>query len=118
MGDEIPDQLVANEMFDTGVNLHPRHAIRFLQVALNAFNLGGTRYPDVAEDGIMGPGTLSALRACLARPVPYARRNLLASMNCEQGHYYNGLRFSTEHETQRHEAFMDGWYRTRIGIED
>lgn len=81
-GDKIPSQAVANEVFDTGINLEMWDAVVFLQVALNALNRKGRLFPDLKEDGDLGGRTLGALSA-------YLRKDkvgpLLTLLNCFQG---------------------------------
>lgn len=57
---------VAMRCPDTGVNMGTSTAAKFLQRALNALNLEGKTYPDVATDGNIGPMTVDALRKYLA----------------------------------------------------
>jgi lysozyme family protein len=52
--------LIADEMFDTGVNMGTKVPIMFLQRLLNACNIKGTVYPDLLVDGDMGAKTLQA----------------------------------------------------------
>ena len=54
---------IAEELFDTGVNMGQGDAARFLQRALNALNQGGALYADIAVDGHVGDRTLDALEA-------------------------------------------------------
>ncbi len=56
---------VAAELLDTGVNMGPSVPGKWLQRWLTAFNDGGRLYPDISADGVIGPRTLSALRAYL-----------------------------------------------------
>ena len=75
-GDRIPGQDLANELFDTGINLDPYEAVRYLQAALNRFNydhgeapMPGSRrpylYADLVVDGRFGPATLDAVEKLL-----------------------------------------------------
>ena len=43
------DPEIAAELVDTGVNMGTSVAGKFLQQALNAFNDGGSKYPDLAK---------------------------------------------------------------------
>ena len=54
---------IAEELFDTGINMGPAVAATFLQRALNALNRGATDYPDMILDGRIGPATLTALES-------------------------------------------------------
>jgi len=63
--DEFTSQSVANEMFDTGVNMGVQTAAKFLQVALNKLNKIGGLYPNLVEDGKIGNNTIKSLNACI-----------------------------------------------------
>jgi lysozyme family protein len=58
---------IAEEVVDTGVNMGPAVASIFLQKALNTFNNQGSDYPDLKVDGDVGPATIAALKALLAK---------------------------------------------------
>jgi len=62
-GDQIASQEVADELFDTGVNMGATIPVKFAQQALNLLNRNGKLYADIADDGIMGNGTLKMLNA-------------------------------------------------------
>jgi lysozyme family protein len=51
-------QQIANELFDTGVNMGVEVAARLLQEALNLLNKNKRNYPDILVDGDIGPITL------------------------------------------------------------
>lgn len=61
-GDQVPDQHIANRLFDASVNLGGIE-FEFLQEGLNLLSADGDRvlYPEVKEDGHVGPQTLQAL---------------------------------------------------------
>jgi lysozyme family protein len=103
-GDEIPVQEIAEELFDTGVNMGVRRAVRFLQEGLNLFNRNQKNYTDICEDGLFGRNTLKALEAYLkAENVSY----LLRVMNILQGmHYIEHMR---KNPTQ--EKYARGWLK-------
>ena len=101
-GDKITDQNIANELFDTGVNMHPSRAIEFLQSGLNLLNRNEKNYPDIVEDGIMGNNTLSALRSYLSQN---HANGLLKIMNTLQNmHYINYMR-----KYPKQEKYARGW---------
>ena len=60
-GDQISFQPLAEELFDTSVNLGVGRAVKFLQIALNCLNRNQAVYDDLKEDGIFGLKTLGAL---------------------------------------------------------
>ncbi len=104
LGDRIPDQHVANKVFDTGVNQGVATSVRYLQEGLNLLNRHQANYPDVAVDGAMGEATLGALRSFLElegdRP-----DYLLKIMNIMQAGKY--LEIMRADGTQ--EKFARGW---------
>ena len=52
-------QLLAEVLYDAAVNCGVGKAALWLQQGLNALNEGGTLYPDLLEDGGVGPKTLA-----------------------------------------------------------
>lgn len=101
---------IAEELTDTGVNMGPATAIRFLQRALNVMNLEHTVFPDLVVDGELGPGTLNALGAYLKYRPREGERVLLTALNCLQGARY--IEIVEARPTQ--EAFLYGWLRERV----
>jgi lysozyme family protein len=102
---------LAAELFDTGVNMGPGTAIGFLQRALNALNRNGADYRDIAIDRTIGPDTLRALEAFLAKRGPPAEGVLTKAIDALQGAHY--VRLAEAHPVQ--EAFLYGWLTSRIG---
>lgn len=102
---------IAAELFDTGVNMGPETATVFLQRALNALNRGATDYPDLANDGRIGVGTLAALDAFLARRGAGGEEVLLKAIEALQGERYLAL----AERRPANEAFLYGWLANRIG---
>lgn len=103
---------IAAELFDTGVNMGTVYPRLWLQQCLNALNGRATLYPDLKEDGQIGPATRSALTKFLT-----ARGNrneseavLLKALNCLQGARYLELSRSRE----ANESFTYGWLRARV----
>lgn len=109
---------VAEELFDSAVNAGTGRAGRWLQEALNALNARGRLYANIAEDGQIGPGTLSALRAYAAqRPGPDGRTVLLRALNVLQGAHYLRLADGPSGAgDSKFEDFVYGWLRTRVRI--
>ncbi len=99
------------ELFDTGVNMGPAVAARFLQRALNALNRGGKDYPDMAIDGQIGAITLAALTAFLATRGDTGETVLIKAVEALQGARYLTLAESRP----ANEAFLYGWLTNRIG---
>lgn len=102
---------IAAELFDTGVNMGPSVPVRMLQRCLNALNNQSKHYPDLTVDGVVGPGTLSALRTFIQRRGEDGEHRLLKALNCLQGARYIELCERRE----ANESFMFGWLE-RVSI--
>lgn len=100
------------EVTDTGVNMGPQVATRFLQSALNGFNRQGKDYADITVDGAAGPATRSALRAFLAKRGAEGEKVLLKALNCLQGARYLEL----GELRPANEDFIYGWFANRIEL--
>jgi lysozyme family protein len=96
---DFPDQDVADEVFEQGVNLGAGKAAAILQTALNALNNHGKRWPDVKVDGELGGKTLGAVHACHWQKMD---DELRLAINCLQGAHYLA---------SRNEVFTRGWLR-------
>lgn len=101
---------IADEMVDSGVNCGPAQPIKWLQRALNFFNLQGTVYPDLVVDGDLGPATVDALRALLKKRGEDGATVILRALNCLQGAYYIDI---TE-KRPANESFAFGWFLNRV----
>jgi len=110
-GDMNPDQQIAEELFDTAVNMGVKKASRFLQRTLNALNVKGTKYPDLKVDGQVGPKTMAILEQALGVALWY-RLVILRALDSLQAVRYIEL---AEHD-EKFESFMPGWLRTRVGV--
>jgi lysozyme family protein len=64
-GDELPNQHLANKVFDTAVNQGVGSSVRYLQEALNMLNRNQQNYPDIAVDGKLGAETLQTIKLFL-----------------------------------------------------
>lgn len=102
---------LAAELFDTAVNMGTGTAARFLQTALNALNREASDFPDMDVDGIVGPGTLAALRRFAAVRGREGMTVLLRALDCQQGAKY--LAIATADPGQ--ERYVYGWLLNRLG---
>ena len=100
---------VAEEVFDTGVNMGPGKAIKSLQRCLNALNNRQRYYDDIATDGKMGAKSLHALGEYLARREEGV---LLKALNCLQGAAYIEL----SERREKDEKFLYGWLKNRVEL--
>lgn len=102
---------VAEEMFDTGVNMGTAVAAKFLQRALNALNREERDYADLAPDGKIGPDTLAALGKFMEVRAGNGEAVLLKALEALQGARYIDL----AEKRPANEAFVYGWLANRIG---
>src|SRR3546814_13456438 len=87
----------------------------WFQQCLNALNDGGKHYPDIAEDGDIGPGTLAAFRAYRKARGTEADAVMLKALNALQGARYIEL----AQKRGANESFLYGWRseERRVGKE-
>lgn len=100
----------AAKLTDAGVNCGTETVAIFLQRILNVFNRGGDLYPDMKADGVIGPGTLSALQVYLAKRGADSETVLLRALNDLQGARYIRL----AEQTVKDEEFVYGWIAQRV----
>lgn len=101
---------IAAELVDTGVNMGPAVAGRFLQRALNALNRNGADWGDVAVDGIVGRRTAAALKAAISTRGKSGEAVILKALNCLQGARYIEL----AEGRAANEKFVFGWLDKRV----
>jgi len=101
--DRFESQVIAEELFDTGVNMGRNRAAKFLQESLNYLNRNEKSFDDLAVDGIIGPATLRCLSFILLQN---EEDLLLKVLNVLQGHFY--LQYMKRNPSQ--EKFMRGWF--------
>lgn len=97
---------IAVELTDTGVNMGPSVAAKFLQRSLNVFNNQGKLYPDIVADGQIGPRTITALRSFLSARSRDGEKVMLKALNSLQGARYIELAESRV----ANETFAYGWF--------
>ncbi len=103
--DQINNQEICNEMFDTAVNMGVGTAARFLQKALNYTNKNQQAFPDLKVDGAIGSITLDRVNK---HPNPSL---LYAILNVQQGARY--LEIMDKAPAQ--ERFALSWF-SRVNI--
>lgn len=105
---------VAREVIDSGYNAGPARPARWLQVALNALNDRGRLYPNLPVDGRVGPATIAALDAFLAKRGAKGCEVLVKALDAQQGAHYLSLASADS----QFETFAFGWFDHRIGNVD
>jgi lysozyme family protein len=99
--EEIADQKVAEELFDTSVNMGHKRGVQFLQRSVNLLGRIGN---EVVEDGIIGPVTIAAVNALI---IEQAAPSIVKAQNGLQfGHYEKIIE---RDPSQR--VFFRGWLR-------
>ena len=102
---------LGKEVVDTGVNAGTGRAGRWFQESLNHFNERGRAYPDITEDGAVGPNTMRAWEALKKRRgKKLACELVLKAVDAKQAAHYMRL-FG---KNSKFEDFAVGWFRTRI----
>lgn len=104
---EVAGSRVAAEMIDTGVNMGPAVAAKFLQTSLNALNEGQA---DLVVDGQIGSKTLLQLDAFIAKRGPLGVEVLLRCLNGLQLARYIELTQSRP----ANKRFLFGWVANRV----
>jgi lysozyme family protein len=102
-------EAVAEELFDTGVNMGPSIPSGFLQRLLNGLNRQGKDYADIKVDNDVGPATLRALDALYAKRGKQASTVLVKGLNALQGERYVSL----AEGRSANEDFLYGWLLNR-----
>jgi lysozyme family protein len=108
--DEISED-IAQELFDTGVNMGIGRAGQFLQRALNVLNRDQADYADLIADGIVGPATIHCLRSFIARRNAQGELVLMRALDGLQRAAY--IEIAERDKTQ--ESFVFGWLLQRTG---
>lgn len=106
--DESPK--IAAELVDAGVLSGVHRPAGWLQISLNCLNNRGKDYPDIEEDGKIGPATIGALRALLAKRGLNGELVLLRMLESLQGAFF----IIVAQKNIRNESFIFGWFLNRI----
>lgn len=101
--------IIAQELFDTSVNMGTVTAVKFLQDALNLLNRNQYIYDNIPVDGKIGSKTINTLSTALR----YHNEALICKT-------MNGLQFMRYVEIVRNnpsqEEFIKGWILNRINM--
>lgn len=97
--------LIAQRVFDFGINAGRPRAGRALQVMLNLSNRAGLDYKDIGEDGSIGNATMNALKAFYAKRGGAGLRQLLIGMAGGHIAHYQQITIANP----KLEEFFNGW---------
>lgn len=103
---------IADELFDTGVNMGTGIAGTFLQRALNSLNRQQADYADLLVDGAIGQKSVSALRSFLMLRGKRGETVMLRALNSLQGARY----IEISESRMANETFTFGWFDNRVGL--
>lgn len=95
-------------MFDAAVNSGPGKAGKWLQGMLNLMNKNQTLWPNISEDGMVGPGTVGTLAKMSRDDYPVA----VQILKVLRGAFYLDICRSDGKENQ--EKFLRGWIKRTI----
>lgn len=104
--DQIKDQNICNELYDTAVNVGVRKAATFLQRSLNLLNRNGKDYKEVLVDGKLGENTWTTVNN------HKSKETLSILLNLLQGAFY--VKICEENPKQ--EKYLHGWIDKRIEL--
>lgn len=105
---------LGKKIVDAGVNAGSSRSGRWFQESLNHFNERGRVFPDIVEDGRVGPKTIAAWELLKRRRGKrLACELVLKAVDAKQAGHYMRLAASWGGNSQ-FEDFMVGWFRTRI----
>ena len=99
--------MIAEEIFDSGVNTGQGTASKWLQQLLNVLNNQQAYYKDISEDGKIGNGTIAALKSYLGKRGATGEKVLYNMLNTMQGYHYINLAIKKESQ----ETFVYGWFQ-------
>lgn len=96
---------LADRLFDLGINAGKTVAVKNLQRYLNVMNNCQTYWKDIDADGAMGPKSLAALDAYIAKRGATGKDYLIDAMLDMQSTYYIEL----AERREKDEKFIYGW---------
>jgi len=105
-------QLVANELFDSAVNMGVEVPAMWFQRVLNVANRQGQLYADIKVDGQIGPSTALAFAEFIGKRGENGERVMLSALNGFQSVHYTVL----AERREKDEAFWFGWQLQRVKI--
>lgn len=98
--------MLADRLFDFGINAGRSNAIKSLQRILNVLNRQGKLYKDIDADGGIGALTMAALAGFIKARGEAGLNRLLFALTCHQVAYYTEI----SEKRSQNEEFTYGWY--------
>ena len=106
-GDILPSQLIADELFESSINLGVTAASEILQRTINLLNKNSKLYPDIKVDGLIGSLTLEALNKSISANGEKLFFNII--------YYYQAKCYIEIMEKDHTQEIFIGWF-SRIDI--
>lgn len=97
--------MLADRMFDFGINAGRGNCGESIQRILNALNRQAKDYSDLIVDGAIGPKTIDAIEAFIKRNGDEAASRLTMMMFSMQNYHYVNI----SEKRERNESFTNGW---------
>lgn len=104
--------MIAQELFDSGVNVGQGTASKWLQQLLNVLNNQQEYYTDITEDGKLGNKTIDALWSYFKKRGSEGEKVLYNMLNTLQGNHYIQLTIKREKD----EKFLYGQFLQRVSF--
>lgn len=101
---------IAEKLFDCGINTGLGFTTPLLQKALNLLNRNGKDYAKISEDGIIGNGTIAALKAFLSKRGKDGEDVLVKILKTMQGARYIEITLARPANAE----FFYGWFKNRV----
>jgi len=101
----IRSPIIADKLFDFGINAGVKTAAKHMQGQLNLLNRQQRDYQDITEDGDIGGQTLGALDAFYTKRSNVGFHRFIVALLGEQTHHYAAITRNRE----VNEAFYYGW---------
>lgn len=112
--DEVPHQIIAEKLFDIGVNQGVPTASKYFQDILNMLNNNQKHYSNIVVDGKVGNATLDAYKRYFRTADKFRYRseesNTLVFLNALRGEQYSRYEKIVKRDEEQ-EAFFYGWLK-------
>lgn len=97
--------VLADLLFEAGINFGWNQVATWLQQALNVSNLRQAYYPDLVMDGNLGTVSVAAIRTLVTKRPSDGLSNLLWMVSARAGAKYMDICLNNESQ----ETFLSGW---------
>lgn len=108
------DPILAERLFDWGVNSNPPTPVKYLQRILNVLNRQANDFADISADGLVGTETIYALREMVKKRGQDGLKVVRFMLQSQQSNFY----FAIAERDATQETFEYGWQLNRaMGVE-